>query len=54
MLKLVYNVNEVNNIDKRGGLHWKKWEDLTKPKCMGGMRFRYFRLFNMAMLGKQG
>jgi hypothetical protein len=42
-----------SNIDRRNA-HWKKWDNLTKPKCNGGMSFRDLRLFNLAILGKQG
>jgi ribonuclease HI len=38
----------------RRGLHWRRWSDLTTPKCHGGMGFKDIKIFNIAMLGKQG
>jgi hypothetical protein len=35
-------------------MHWRNWPALTQPKCHGGMGFRYLKLFNTVMLGKQG
>ncbi|XP_057453198.1 uncharacterized protein LOC130745070 [Lotus japonicus] len=34
------------------GLHWTKWENLCKSKVEGGMGFRDFKSFNMALVGK--
>lgn len=34
-------------------IHWMSWERLCKHKDAGGMGFRCFRDFNVAMLGKQ-
>lgn len=35
-------------------IHWMCWEHLCKHKSTGGLGFRNFRDFNMALLGKQG
>ncbi|XP_074347377.1 uncharacterized protein LOC141686227 [Apium graveolens] len=35
-------------------LNWMSWERMTRHKSSGGMGFRDFRDFNIAMLGKQG
>ena len=35
-------------------IHWQSWDRLTQPKYKGGMGFQDLRLFNVAMLGKQG
>lgn len=35
-------------------IHWASWEKLCKHKSTGGLDFRDFRSFNIAMLGKQG
>uniref|UniRef100_A0A803PF85 RNase H type-1 domain-containing protein n=1 Tax=Cannabis sativa TaxID=3483 RepID=A0A803PF85_CANSA len=36
------------------GIHWLSWDRLSKHKDLGGMGFRNFRDFNLALLGKQG
>ena len=38
----------------RNSLHWIAWENLPTPKGKGGMGFRDFQLFNLALLGKHG
>ncbi|XP_074347538.1 uncharacterized protein LOC141686399 [Apium graveolens] len=35
-------------------INWMSWERMAKHKTAGGMGFRNFRDFNIAMLGKQG
>src|ERR1041385_3695308 len=32
---------------------WVSWRDMTKPKCMGGLEFRDFELFNLSLLARQ-
>ncbi|CAN1132549.1 Transposon TX1 uncharacterized 149 kDa protein [Linum perenne] len=38
----------------RRTIHWTKASILTKPKREGGLGFRNFRMFNLALLAKQG
>lgn len=38
--------------DKRK-IHWLKWDEITKSKLVGGMRFRDLALYNDSLLVKQ-
>lgn len=38
----------------RKGLHWCDWMKLCFPKEAGGLNFRSFAHFNLALLAKQG
>ncbi|KAL9670606.1 hypothetical protein QQ045_008160 [Rhodiola kirilowii] len=42
------------NHDKEKGIHWMKADDLCKGRWEGGLGFRKFALFNVALLAKQG
>jgi len=35
-------------------IHWQRWDRLIRTKAKGGMGFCDLRMFNLAMLGKQG
>ncbi|PNX95399.1 ribonuclease H, partial [Trifolium pratense] len=35
------------------GIHWLAWEKLACPKTKGGLGFRNFKAFNLAMVAKQ-
>lgn len=39
--------------NSKSKLNWMSWERMAKHKNAGGMGFRHFRDFNIAMLGKQ-
>lgn len=36
------------------GIHWMAWDRMNKHKATGGLGFRNFHDFNLALLGKQG
>ncbi|XP_074277478.1 putative mitochondrial protein AtMg00310 [Silene latifolia] len=42
-----------NHEERKRGISWVAWKKLCQPKGMGGMGFRDFKLFNLALLGKQ-
>ena len=33
--------------------HWMSWKEMTQPKAMGGLGFKDFELFNLALLTRQ-
>lgn len=40
--------------EEKRGIHWAKWERMSKAKCRGGMGFKEFSCFNYALVAKQG
>lgn len=50
LAKYWWNIGNSNN----SGMIWMSWERLAKHKDAGGLGFRNFRDFNLAMSGKQG
>ena len=42
-----------SSVDRKS-LHWLSWKKLAAPKVKGGIGFRDFELFNLALLGKHG
>lgn len=49
LTKFWWNSSQANN----SKLSWMSWDRLSTHKNAGGMGFRHFRDFNVAMLGKQ-
>ncbi|KAK6156676.1 hypothetical protein DH2020_010924 [Rehmannia glutinosa] len=42
-----------NNSSNKKNIHWNNWKSLTRIKSEGGIGFRNFKAFNLALLTKQ-
>jgi hypothetical protein len=40
--------------DGKRKMHWIFWDNLLRPKCRGGIGFKDLRLFNQALLAREG
>ncbi|XP_010425346.1 PREDICTED: uncharacterized protein LOC104710431 [Camelina sativa] len=52
MISIMADFWWANKKDSRG-MHWKSWEQLSKPKQEGGLGFKDIEAFKIALLGKQ-
>lgn len=39
---------------EKKGIRWARWESLSQAKQIGGLCFRDFASFNLALVAKQG
>ncbi|XP_074301590.1 uncharacterized protein LOC141632991 [Silene latifolia] len=53
MLSIVVSHFWWSHDEGKKGISWVAWRKLCQPKCVGGMGFHDFKLFNLALLGKQ-